>query len=342
MKERNYLFDNYKALLIFCVVFAHFLRIGGHFGVGSPSRVIYIICFSFMMEGFFFISGYFSKNVDKCRTKAVETLLLPYVVFMILSFGARYIIFGTAHLHMIRPTHAMWFLLVMFYYRFGIKTLSKIPFILPLSAVLFLTAGAIPFFGPVLAAQRACSFLVFFMLGYCCKWEHIEKVRKIPHWIMILPMAVLVGISIWLSWTERFSVGLLLFKNCNNALHISFVEGIAARVLVGFAALIWLAIWFNLLPDKKLPAKGGLISQIGQNTMTVFLMHVFVRQILKWASRQDFALLAPGGFIYVGVMLIIALACVYLFSRPIVAKAYDKSMHFLYKPFGKAYEFMVK
>ena len=342
MKERNYLFDNCKALFIFCVVFAHFLHVGGHFGIGAPSRVIYVICFTFMMEGFFFVSGYFSRNVDKCRATAVEKLLLPYVVFMILSYFARLAIFGGANFHMILPTHAMWFLLVMFYYRFSIKTISRIPFVLPLSAVLFLTAGAIPFFGPVLAAQRACSFLVFFMLGYYCKWEYIEKIRRIPHWIMLIPMAVLVGASIWFSRQSRIGVWVLMFKSSNESLNISFAESVLARFVVAVAALLWLVIWFNLMPNTKLPSKGGLISQIGQNTMTVFLLHVFVRQLVKMANRQDFILLAPGGWIYVGIILVLALLCVYLFSRPIVAKAYDKSMHFIYKPFGKAYEFMVK
>lgn len=343
MKERSYLFDNLKAVLIFCVVFAHFLRIGGHFELDSPSRVIYIICFTFMMEGFFFVSGFFSKNVDKCRAKAAETLLMPYVVFMILGFGARYVLFGSAHLHFQLPTHALWFLLVMFYYRFGIKTFSRIPFILPLSAILFLTAGAMPFLGPVMALQRGCSFLVFFMLGYYSNWGYIEKIRRIPKPVMILPAAALIAATIWYAGQRHFGVGVLLFKECNEELGISFVEGIVARFIVAVAALVWLALWINLLPDHKLPSKGGLITQIGQNTMTVFLLHVFVRQVIKWgAHTKQFALFDQGGYIYVGIMLIFAVACVYLFSRPVVAKAYDKSMHFLYLPFGKAFEYLRK
>lgn len=336
MKERSYLFDNLKALLIFCVVFAHFLRVSGHFEPGSPSRIIYIICFSFMMEGFFFVSGFFSQNVDKCRAKSFETLLLPYVVFMILSFGARYAIFGSAHLILYLPSHAMWFLLVMFYCRFGIKTFARIPFVLPLSAILYLTAGAMTFMGPGMALGRACSFLVFFLLGYYSKWDYFEKIRKIPKPVMIVPSAGLVCLSVWYAGQKEYDVELLLFKDCNEELGIDFLEGVVIRALVGLAALTWLVIWIDVLPDKKFPSKGGLITQLGQNTMTVFLLHVFVRQILKWAGhKRDFAILSHDGWIYVLLMLALALACVYLFSRPIVVKAYDKSMQFLYKPFEK-------
>lgn len=343
MKERSYLFDNLKALLIFCVVFAHFLRIGGHFGVGSPSRVIYIICFSFMMEGFFFVSGFFSKNVDKCRAKACETLLFPYVVFMILTFGERFLLFGSAHLHLQLPTMGMWFLLVMFYYRFGVKTMVKIPFVLPLSAILFLTAETMSFLGPVMALGRACSFLVFFILGYYCKWEYFEKLRRIPRPVMILPAAALLGLSIWFGWQKTYPTDVLLLKECNEVLGLSFTEGLVIRLIVGVAALTWLAIWINVLPDKITPKRSGLISQIGQNTMTVFLLHIFVRQILKWASHyKHFAIFSHGGWIYAGLMLVIALACVYLFSRPVVVKVYDKCMHYLYLPFGKFFAWLKK
>lgn len=343
MKNRSYLFDNLKAVLIFCVVFAHFLRIGGHFEVGSPSRIIYIICFSFMMEGFFFVSGFFSRNVDKCRAKACETLLLPYVVFMILTFGERFLLFGSAHLHLQLPTMGMWFLLVMFYFRFGIKTIVKIPFFLPLSVILFLAAGAAPFLGPVMALGRACSFLVFFLLGYCCKWEYFEELRRIPRPVMILPAAELLTLSIWFGCQETYTTDVLLLKECNEVLGVSFAEGLLIRLIVGVAALTWLAVLINVLPDKITPRDSGLISQIGQNTMTVFLLHIFVRQILKWASHyKHLDILNLGGWFYVGLMLAIALACVYLFSRPIVVKVYDKFMYYLYLPFGKFFGFLKK
>ena len=160
---------------------------------------------------------------------------------------------------------------------------------------------------------------------------------------MILPAALLVGVSVWFAGQRHFGVGVLLFKECDKVLGVGFVEGIVARFLVAIAALLWLLIWINVLPDKKLPSKGGLITQIGQNTMTVFLLHVFVRQILKWGAHvHHFALFENDGYIYVGIMLVIALVCIYLFSRPVVAKAYDKSMYFLYLPFGKAFEYLRK
>ncbi|MBQ6496508.1 MAG: hypothetical protein IJI74_04990 [Firmicutes bacterium] len=342
-KERNYLFDNLKAVLIFCVVFAHFLRAGGFMGAGSLARIFYILCFSFMMEGFFFTSGFFSKNVDKCHAKAVETLVVPYFVFIPLLYLERLWLFGGAHINFLRPSHAMWFLIAMFFYRFGIKYFAKIPFILPLSAILFLAAGTMPFLGPTLALGRSCSFLVFFMLGYFCQWEHIQKIRSIPKPIMIIVGAVLVALSAVCGCFRHFGTGVLMMKNCYHAIHLSIPEGLILRLAVGIAALASIAVLINLLPDRKLPAKGGLISQIGQNTMTVFLLHVAVRYLVKWYTKQDFSIIGAGeiihsgGILYCLFMLILALIVVYIFSRPIVAKVYDTVMHYLYWPFGTAY-----
>ena len=83
-KERDYLFDNIKGYLIISVITAHFFRVSGYFAAGTPSRFIYIISFTYIMQGFLFVSGYFSKNVDKCRAGAFKNFIIPYVIFVYL------------------------------------------------------------------------------------------------------------------------------------------------------------------------------------------------------------------------------------------------------------------
>ena len=184
--ERNYLFDNMKVLLIFSVVLAHFVRVSGFFQTNSPAGVIYITAFSFIMQGFLFISGFFSKNTDKCRKGSIKNFLLPYFVLMAAMFAVRHIIFGTAELDFARPSHALWFLLVMFVYRFCIKDLQRIPGVLFVSLILMLGSGCFPIFGERLAAGRLLAFLFFFMLGFRLEWRHIVKIRRIPKRYIVL------------------------------------------------------------------------------------------------------------------------------------------------------------
>ena len=55
MTKRIYKFDNLKAILIFLVVFGHFLElVEGH-------KLLYLTIYSFHMPLFLFLSGYFAR-----------------------------------------------------------------------------------------------------------------------------------------------------------------------------------------------------------------------------------------------------------------------------------------
>ena len=56
-------------------------------------------------------------------------------------FVVRLGVFGDAKFDLLSPSHALWFLLVLFVYRFMIKDLEKVPGILILSAGLLLASG---------------------------------------------------------------------------------------------------------------------------------------------------------------------------------------------------------
>ena len=116
--ERNYLFDNIKAILIFSVVIAHYFRAASSFTPASFGGVIYLISFSYIMQGFLFVSGYFSKNLEKSKSKAFRTFLFPYFLLMPIMFCIRYFIFGSAHFNLTLPTMALWYLLTLFVYRY--------------------------------------------------------------------------------------------------------------------------------------------------------------------------------------------------------------------------------
>lgn len=60
-KERDYLFDNIKGLLIFLVVFGHLISYSSFKKIHSID-FIYLSIYIFHMPIFVFISGYFSKK----------------------------------------------------------------------------------------------------------------------------------------------------------------------------------------------------------------------------------------------------------------------------------------
>lgn len=83
MKERDYLFDNYKAFLIVLVVVGHFIEVASDDNVVMETTKW--IIFSFHMPAFVFISGYFSKKTQGIY-KLLQQLVVPYLVFEILYY----------------------------------------------------------------------------------------------------------------------------------------------------------------------------------------------------------------------------------------------------------------
>ena len=327
MDKRSCLFDNIKVILMFSVVIAHFMRVSGFFRTDSLAGFVYIVSFGFIMQGFLFVSGYFSKNVDKCRNNAVKTFLLPYVVMMVFMYFVRIAVFGHAHLDLTCPTMALWFLLVMFVYRFAAKDLIRVPYIVLIALALYFLSGCIPFLSDELALGRLASFLVFFTAGLKADRTHIDKIRSLPSPVLWLMLACLIVFSALDAHYRLIPVDMMHLKNDYSLYGMGPVEGMLVRLVLLAVASGWIIVIIGLTPDRRLP-----ISRIGQYTMTIFLFHIPVRYIIKRVS-------IPFGGTVAGylIVLLCALACMYLFSIPSVKKVYDKVMDTIYNVLALPY-----
>lgn len=324
-KQRNYLYDNIKAILIFSVVLAHFFKVNGDFRVDSPAGVIYVTAFCYIMQGFLFISGFFSKNVDKCRKRAFEMFLFPYIILMPIMYLIRYLLNGYATVNFFVPTMALWYLVVMFYYRFFIKTLSRIPYILPVSVLVSLAAGCICVFGSTAALGRAFGFLPFFILGYCMKQEYLDWILKIPKAVFIVLMICLLGVSVGIAYGSWIPVNMLYLKNCYEMCGMGMLEGIAARAAIFIISLLWVFVLFGLTPKNK-----NFLSVIGANTMSVYVLHIVIRYVI-----ERFGLPGAGTPAIYVLTIAAAAAVTWILSRPAISDAYNKGMSKLYGWFCK-------
>ena len=79
MDTRDYYLDNVKVILIFLVIFGHL--VDKFADKNTIYNILYIVIYSFHMPLFIFVSGYFSKNVDKSRENAFVGCLVPYLIF---------------------------------------------------------------------------------------------------------------------------------------------------------------------------------------------------------------------------------------------------------------------
>ena len=83
-RQRDYLLDNYKALLITLVVMGHFIE-----PCYQNNDFLYTLKWlivSFHMPAFIFISGYFSRRELKVSVN-LQKLLVAYIVYVFITFS---------------------------------------------------------------------------------------------------------------------------------------------------------------------------------------------------------------------------------------------------------------
>lgn len=312
------------------MVFFHFLRIGGQFHQQSLSGVLYLCVCIYIMEGFFFISGYFSKKPDRCRETAFQTFLLPYIVFIILSYLFRDWYFGNARLDFFTPPFALWFLFVAFFYRYFLKDLLRIKHLFAISVFLFLIAGQFDFLGRYLALGRAVSYLPFFLLGHYCQREHIEKARSLRHWQTALLGAALVGASCFLIFVVNVPVGWYMLRDSGITYGVLWWQDILLRMTAPFVSLGWIVFLLNISPAKK-----TYLSYIGRNTMSVYVLHIFLRYILKANGIP-----VTNQVLYALIVVVLSILVVVVLSSPPISKAYNKIFDLLFAAYVKLKRFI--
>lgn len=99
----------------------------------SPEIIghIYTFLLSFVMPAFVFMSGYFSKNVQKSRDGAVKNFLIPFIIFNTLESIFDYMISAPDEpfhdwFRATTPYWAMWYLFAMFIWRMLAPELMKL------------------------------------------------------------------------------------------------------------------------------------------------------------------------------------------------------------------------
>ena len=179
-KERDYMFDTFRGLLMLSIPVSHFTKMTGnlysslYLGGGFPKETlfgfVYITINVFVMQAFMFLSGYFSKKPERARETAFQTFMWPYLVFTFIYFLIRFAFFGSSHLTFLSPPFALWFLFALFFYRYFLVDMVKFRWLLPVAIVLGLLAGQVEEWGDFHRSKLIYDWFVrypeFFSVGY--------------------------------------------------------------------------------------------------------------------------------------------------------------------------------
>lgn len=316
-KARDYLFDNLRAILIILVVWGHLLT-----SMKDDYEVlksIYIFIFFFHMPAMTFVSGYFSKNLEKIRSSAFVTVLVPFLILNVLNYVFKILILRDEYygFRFFRPYWGLWYLLALFLWKFFLKDILRIRFLLPLSFLLALFSGFSREFSDYLALGRTVCFLPFFLLGYYCTPEQVAKIRRIPKLPGVLIILATAALSVYTAVKTEFDLEALYLRGPYP--QEAEVTSMLLRLLVYAVAIAMIFAITSLVTAKK-----TALSHLGASTMTVYILHLFTIPLL-----EKLELLGEQPYLYLMYSVLMTALITYLYSRPAVKHAYDTAMDWL-------------
>lgn len=273
--RREYGFDNIRCILIFLVVFAHFLE------PYTAKNPLYRMIYTFHMPVFAFISGW----LGHFRPRSLLCSAGIYFLFQLLYRAMECALLGTGFKpDLLTPYWILWYLPFLIFCRLLLPLLDRYPRFpfWGVSILLSLAAGLVPAIGYPLTLSRFFVFLPYFILG------HTLRTRKF-----------------------RFPGKLLWFPTCAAALlSLCFALGdIPVRAFYGASAYFpgygpllraglylpgtaWCFVFLALA--QQWTAKLPWISRIGGSTLPVYLLHGFaVKLIARFAPLPPY----PGSIL---------------------------------------------
>lgn len=278
---REYQYDTLRFLLIALVVLGHLLELAE----GFPHReFLYAVIYSFHMPAFLFLSGMFAR-FD--RIHYIFGLALPYLLLQTLytsfvhALGDPYV-----HVEFSRPYWLLWYLFALMVYtallpvydspsRWGRGMLAAG------SVVLALLVGCDPSIGYQWSASRIVAFQPWFLLGYYYRkerpWrERLEGMAPLPGAGMAAAAAACCAALEWLVFRCGISAKMMLGAYPYGELHYGWPQ----RLLIMCCAASAVFLLF-VVAAPRMKRRLPLLTTLGQNSLSIYLLHGFLIQLLR-------------------------------------------------------------
>ena len=320
VKVRINKYDNIKGFAIFLIVF-------GHFNVMDTldpffSKLILLTG----LPLFFFVSGYFSKIGPDEPLKAFRRLLIPYILFIILTNVFRFVLNGDPIIvkdMFISNISIFWFLIALFFMKMMLPIVDKFRYPLLVSIICALLIGFLDINYSILGITRFAVYFPLFLLGfyynsYKDKLEadyakYVYLFKRYNKIIVIFAAIFVLAVAYFIFSTIPF-----LFKVPYGN---KILTGVIKRVLILISEFIVVLLFNRYMTNRKC-----ILTTWGINSLTVYLLHYFVylyiNPILKVFPQHEIK--------YLPLVLILTFCVTFILSRNIFTVAVNKFTDFFY------------
>ncbi len=310
---RNSVFDNTKFLMIFFVVFGHFIE--AFLTKSDVIKTLYLSIYSFHMPVFVLLSGMLMKIEfsEHSLKKNLASLVVPLIVFTVLYealnlFLKHEVSFYTLNL---MPYWTLWFFYSLFIWKIILPMILQFRYPFLLSIVIALIAGLVNDVGYFLGVSRTLYFFPFFILGYKLGITGLSNIHlnKIPKVFYMLILVLNVAFFWYFNDYQHqwmygsFSYERLKFGN----------EGLLVRAVLYFVSFTTTLSILMLMPSKQ-----SIISRLGENSLYVYIWHgFFVKIALHYGAVEAFKGIST--VMTLMILFVLALLLTFLLSARLVA-----------------------
>ncbi len=274
-RQRDYLFDNYKVLLIILVIIGHFTE--PSYRNNDFLYTLKWLIVSFHMPAFIFISGYFSKR-ELTFAKLFQKLVIPYLIYeFIYYFFYIYVLHKETSLYLLYPKFSLWYILALFAWRAVTPYFKKLPYYMLLSVGLGLLIGCSDMADNFLSLPRILVFYPFFLAGTIFSRDTLNTLRTRK--CQLFSACVIATFILYLILDEthtEYSPKIFYGRYNYDFLGQTNAEGIFCRLFCYAVSFILTFAIFSLITDRQ-----NLLSYIGSRTMAIYLFHGLTYSYLK-------------------------------------------------------------
>lgn len=332
MLQRESYFDNAKFILIILVVFGHLLQSYIH-----DSEIIYIVykvIYTFHMPAFILVSGYFAKGFRKkgYMMKISKKIILPYLIFQLIYSVFYYYLYHQSELVVdpLTPHWSLWYLLSLFFWNIMLYPFAKLKGSISLFIALIIGLGIGYFdsFSEFLSLSRTFVYFPFFLLGYFLQKEHFTRLRKPA--MKFVSFLIIVGVSTFFYFQTDFDYEWLLGRKSYHELNM--LNHMAVFMRSGFYLLSFLMVFsfYAIVPRKRF-----FFTNLGRNTLYVYLLHGFIVRFFRASEVQDYIHSPTNYFMLVGFALLLTILLssnlLTAFAQPIIELKLTRLKEFLVK-----------
>lgn len=303
-KERIYLWDNLKVVLMVMVILTHCII---PYQDEKWTGYYWIIIMTFTMPLFTIISGFWYKK--KSLNQNTRHLLYPCLLFSAINYivGYKYYQDVAGGIDYLNVGYAMWYLWALYIYYnitpYLLKKLSLNKLIIS-SITIGIIVGYISCVGTKLALSRVLCFYPFFLIGILIRNKYSRFCYSNNYhtvgWICMILSIILYIIL------QTYKPGIVYYSGFMTGYFSHHIGG-AYRLFTYVICIIMSLSMIAIMPNKKM-----WFSQYGSRTMNVYLLHMCIVFPSCWYICENIRhdLLA-----YIICLFIAPLLCCLLFCK---------------------------